>query len=74
MSVLNLADERQLRHSDAPAAELATDRAELTASLLREKELLSEMSVNAPPQPALTPKCKSLKQGNANDKSLLASR
>ena len=45
MSILNLADERQLRRSDVPAVEHETDRAALTASLLREKELLSEMSV-----------------------------
>jgi len=45
MSISNLADERQLRHWDAPALGRETDRAALTASLLREKELLSEMSV-----------------------------
>ena len=45
MSISNLADERQLRHSDAHPAARETDRAALTASLLREKELLSEMSV-----------------------------
>jgi two-component sensor histidine kinase len=45
MNISNLADERQLRHSDAPALGRETDREALTASLLREKELLGEMSV-----------------------------
>ena len=45
MSVANLADQRHLRHVDAHPAALETDRTALTASLLREKELLAEMSV-----------------------------
>ena len=45
MSVANLADERLLRQSDAHTAARETDRAALTASLLREKELLGEMSL-----------------------------
>src|ERR1044072_2236780 len=44
MSISNLAEERQLRQSDAYPTGHETDRAALTASLLREKELLSEMS------------------------------
>jgi len=44
MSISNLAEERQLRQSDARPTAHETDRAALTASLLREKELLSEMS------------------------------
>jgi len=45
MSVTNLADERQLRQSDAHAPAREADSAALAASLLREKELLREMSV-----------------------------
>src|ERR1041384_4612213 len=45
MSISNLADQRQLRHSDTRASTRETDSAALTASLLREKTLLSEMSV-----------------------------
>src|SRR2546423_13256640 len=45
MRISNLADERRLRHSDASALGRETDREALTASLLREKELLTEMSV-----------------------------
>jgi len=45
VSISNLADERRLRHSDAHATAPETDRAALAASLLREKELLREMSV-----------------------------
>ena len=45
MSVSNLADERQLRHFGASLPNRETDRDALTASLLREKELLAEMSV-----------------------------
>ena len=45
MSILNLADERQVRRSDAGTPIRETDSAALTASLLREKELLAEMSV-----------------------------
>ena len=48
MSISNLADGRQLRHSDAHTTMRETDRAALTASLLREKELLSEMTFTAP--------------------------
>jgi two-component sensor histidine kinase len=44
MSISNLAEERQLHRSDAHPTAHETDRAALTASLLREKELLSEMS------------------------------
>ena len=45
MTVSNLADERQVRRSDAGTPIRETDSAALTASLLREKELLAEMSV-----------------------------
>ena len=46
MSISNLADERRLRAvGRTTALGPETDRAALTASLLREKELLSEMSV-----------------------------
>ena len=45
MSISNLADERQLRQADALAPVRETDSAALAASLLREKELLREMSV-----------------------------
>jgi len=45
VSIANLADQRHLRHFDAHPAARETDRAALTASLLREKELLAEMSV-----------------------------
>lgn len=45
MSISNLTDERQLRQSEAHAFVRATDSAALAASLLREKELLREMSV-----------------------------
>jgi len=45
MSISNLADERQVRRSDAGTSVRETDSAALTASLLREKELLAEMSV-----------------------------
>ena len=45
MSVANLADERELRHLATPVATRETDSAALTASLLREKQLLAEMSV-----------------------------
>lgn len=45
MSISNQADEGRLWQSDAHAPVRETDRAALTASLLREKELLSEMSV-----------------------------
>jgi two-component system, sensor histidine kinase PdtaS len=45
MSISNLADERQVRRSDAGSPIRETDSAALTASLLREKELLAEMSV-----------------------------
>jgi len=44
VSISSLADEGQLRRFHAPTAARESDRAELTASLLREKELLSEMS------------------------------
>jgi two-component system, sensor histidine kinase PdtaS len=45
MSISSLAEERQVRRSDAGTPIRATDSAALTASLLREKELLAEMSV-----------------------------
>jgi two-component sensor histidine kinase len=45
MSISNLADERQVRRSDAGTPIRETDSAALTASLLREKELLAEMSI-----------------------------
>ena len=45
MSIPNLADQRQLRQPDALAPVRETDGAALAASLLREKELLGEMSV-----------------------------
>jgi two-component sensor histidine kinase len=45
MSISNLADERQVRRSDAGMPIRETDSAALTASLLREKELLAEMSI-----------------------------
>src|SRR5436305_9811609 len=45
MTISNLAEQRVLRQPDTQVAPRETDRAELTASLLREKELLSEMSV-----------------------------
>jgi two-component sensor histidine kinase len=44
MSISNLAEERQLRQSATDAAARESDRTALTASLLREKDLLSEMS------------------------------
>jgi two-component sensor histidine kinase len=45
MSISNLADERQVRRFDAGTPIRETDSPALTASLLREKELLAEMSV-----------------------------
>src|SRR3954463_5646632 len=45
MTISSLANQRQLRQSNEQASRHETDRAALTASLLREKELLSEMSV-----------------------------
>ena len=45
MSISNLAEERQLRQSATDAAARESDRTALTASLLREKDLLREMSV-----------------------------
>jgi len=45
MSISNLAGQRQLRHSDLNGPDRTTERDALTASLLREKALLSEMSV-----------------------------
>ncbi len=45
MSISNLAGQRQLRHSDLNSPDRTTERDALTASLLREKALLSEMSV-----------------------------
>ena len=45
MSISSLSDQRPLRQSDAHPAARERDRAGLTASLLREKELLAEMSV-----------------------------
>jgi len=45
LSISNLADERQIRQFDARAPVRETDSAALAASLLREKELLREMSV-----------------------------
>src|SRR5437588_11748494 len=50
MTISNLAEQRVLRQPETQVAPRETDRAELTASLLREKELLSEMSVLAQQQ------------------------
>lgn len=74
MSVAILANERQFRHCDANNFKRETDRDALTASPLREKELLGELSVLSQQQAAAHRLLHSMTSGGTRQQALTETR